>query len=84
MRMAELYGFTDFKRHTGEQSSATANERSLGEMEADALQAVAIQSRWQDSSWRVARKVWCASSTLTASCLQLWHGPPASEDLDRR
>jgi WD40 repeat protein/mono/diheme cytochrome c family protein len=37
----QLYGFTDFKRHTGEQSSATATERSLGKW-SDALQAVAI------------------------------------------
>ena len=36
-----LYGFTDFKRHTGEQSSATANERSLGAW-GDSLHAVAI------------------------------------------
>ncbi len=36
-----LYGFTDFKRHTGEQSSATAKERSLGKWD-DALHAVAI------------------------------------------
>jgi WD40 repeat protein len=37
----QLYSFTDFKRHTGEQSSATANERSLGKWK-DALQSVAI------------------------------------------
>ncbi len=36
-----LYSFTDFKRHTGEQSSATAQERSLGKWN-DAFQSVAI------------------------------------------
>jgi len=36
-----LYGFTEFKRHTGEQSSATARERALGRWP-DALSAVAI------------------------------------------
>ena len=36
-----LHSFTDFKRHTGEQSSATANERSLGRWN-DSLQSVAI------------------------------------------
>ncbi|MGE4180665.1 MAG: DUF1549 domain-containing protein, partial [Limisphaerales bacterium] len=36
-----LFGFTDFKRHTGEQSSATAKEKALGNWR-ETLHAVAI------------------------------------------
>lgn len=76
----QLYGFTDFKRHTGEQSSATANERSLGKW-ADALQAVAISrdgklivTGGEEGVVRVVNSDGKLLATLA--------GPPASEDLE--
>jgi len=85
-----LYSFTDFKRHTGEQSSATATERSLGRWE-DSLHAVAISADGkrmaaggEDGVVRLVDaegKVFATLGTSSSATASSTSGAPASASL---
>lgn len=68
-----LYGFTDFKRHTGEQSSATAKEKSLGKW-TNSLHTVAISGDGKTVA-RVVKTAWCDLWIPKGSSWRPWLHP---------